>query len=330
MLYVNGTTTRKHTYTWGADYGTGGVGALIACRKHSNGKDHVYFYDGHGNVTQIMNQSGNIVAHYEYDAFGNLTKNVDQDGSGFNNENPFRFSTKFFNDETGHYYYGYRYYDPRDGRWLNRDPIGEHGGANLYAFVGNDGVNWLDYLGLKKPKTIKVEKCQAYLYIGHGSKSNPIDWDLNGMCAIGGAVSCFPEFNQPVDPPAFAKARADSSLGFPSDPVWPRTPRHPNLLHGGPLGSKAASWNTKNYALMNGLSITDPAAEHGIRQAILNALSRSAEREIQDSLCERCCDEVEIIIEIDDDKLWKADIAAAVSVFGYKPGKTYTKTLSCP
>ena len=165
VTYVNGTTTRKHTYTWGADYGTGGVGALIACRKHSNSKDHVYFYDGHGNVTQIMNQSGTIVAHYEYDAFGNLTKNVDQDGSGFNNENPFRFSTKFFNDETGHYYYGYRYYDPRDGRWLNRDPIGERGSQNLYAFVGNDGVNWIDYLGLE------TRDCLINLLIGHSN-----DW----------------------------------------------------------------------------------------------------------------------------------------------------------
>ena len=147
VVSYTGGSTRKHTYTWGTDNGTGGIGALIACRKISNGKDHVYFYDGHGNVTQVMNQSGTIVAHYEYDAFGNLTKNVNQDGSGFNNENPFRFSTKFFNDETDHYYYGYRHYDPRDGRWLNRDPLGEKGGLNLYAFVGNNGVNWWDYLG---------------------------------------------------------------------------------------------------------------------------------------------------------------------------------------
>ena len=144
VVSYTGGSTRKHTYTWGTDNGTGGIGALIACRKISNGKDHVYFYDGHGNVTQVMNQSGTIVAHYEYDAFGNLTKNVNQDGSGFNNENPFRFSTKFFNDETDHYYYGYRHYDPRDGRWLNRDPLGERGGASLYAFVFNSAVNNVD------------------------------------------------------------------------------------------------------------------------------------------------------------------------------------------
>lgn len=46
------------------------------------------------------------------------------------------------------HYYGYRYYDPVTGRWASRDPIGERGGLNLYGFVGNDGVNWWDYLGL--------------------------------------------------------------------------------------------------------------------------------------------------------------------------------------
>jgi uncharacterized protein RhaS with RHS repeats len=45
--------------------------------------------------------------------------------------------------------YGFRYYDPETGRWPNRDPIGEQGGYNLYGFVGNDGHNYFDTLGLK-------------------------------------------------------------------------------------------------------------------------------------------------------------------------------------
>ncbi len=45
-------------------------------------------------------------------------------------------------------YYGYRYYHPQTGRWINRDPIEEEGGLNLYGFVGNDGVNKIDYLGM--------------------------------------------------------------------------------------------------------------------------------------------------------------------------------------
>ena len=44
-------------------------------------------------------------------------------------------------------YYGYRYYDPKNGRWPSRDPIGEEGGMNLYGFVGNDPVKRWDLLG---------------------------------------------------------------------------------------------------------------------------------------------------------------------------------------
>ncbi len=61
--------------------------------------------------------------------------------------NPFRFSTKYQDDETDLLYYGYRYYNA--SRWLSRDPVGERGGDNLYAFSGNDLLNFVDYLGLK-------------------------------------------------------------------------------------------------------------------------------------------------------------------------------------
>jgi hypothetical protein len=44
--------------------------------------------------------------------------------------------------------YQYRHYDPKTGRWPSRDPIDEEGGINLYGFVGNDGVNKWDLLGL--------------------------------------------------------------------------------------------------------------------------------------------------------------------------------------
>jgi uncharacterized protein RhaS with RHS repeats len=45
-------------------------------------------------------------------------------------------------------YYTYRWYDPLTGRWTSRDPIEERGGINLYGFARNDGVNWVDVLGL--------------------------------------------------------------------------------------------------------------------------------------------------------------------------------------
>ena len=47
--------------------------------------------------------------------------------------------------------YNYRYYNPKDGRWINRDPITEQGGWNLYAFVGNTPSLKTDILGRQFP-----------------------------------------------------------------------------------------------------------------------------------------------------------------------------------
>ena len=57
-----------------------------------------------------------------------------------------RFSINYFDTETCLYYYGYRFYRPDHGRWLNRDPIEEDGGCNLYTFCENN-MSFVDYLG---------------------------------------------------------------------------------------------------------------------------------------------------------------------------------------
>ena len=62
--------------------------------------------------------------------------------------NPFRFSLEYFDEETELVYYNFRYYSPDLGRWLNRDPLGESGGFNLYAIAANNIINLIDYLGL--------------------------------------------------------------------------------------------------------------------------------------------------------------------------------------
>ena len=57
------------------------------------------------------------------------------------------FAANYTDSETGLIYYGKRYYNPSQGRFINRDPIGETGGNNLYGFCGNDGVDRSDFLG---------------------------------------------------------------------------------------------------------------------------------------------------------------------------------------
>ena len=128
--------------------GAGGVGGLLMVTEHSaQSTAHFYpTYDGNGNVSEYLDSTGASVAHYEYDAFGNEIVAATSGSLAQNFSH--RFSTKYYDEESGLYYYGYRYYDPVTGRWLNRDPIEEQGGYNLYAFVGNDGLNYWDYLGL--------------------------------------------------------------------------------------------------------------------------------------------------------------------------------------
>lgn len=135
------------TYNWGMDLsgsmqGAGGVGGLIAVTDSSG----TYFptYDGNGNVSEYLDTNGAVVAHYEYDPFGKTTVSTGTKANDFAH----RFSTKPIDTTTGLYYYGYRWYDPMTGRWPSRDPIDEQGGLNLYGFVGNDGVNRLDILGM--------------------------------------------------------------------------------------------------------------------------------------------------------------------------------------
>ena len=66
--------------------------------------------------------------------------------------NPYRFSTKYFDDETELYYYGYRYYLPELGSWFNKDPVGRKGGINLYGYVRNNSISTYDLLGLAEPE----------------------------------------------------------------------------------------------------------------------------------------------------------------------------------
>src|SRR5262245_53406672 len=89
--------------------------------------------------------TGELAAEYAYGPFGELIRAT----GPLAKENPFRFSTKYQDDETDWVYFGYRYYSPSLGRWSNGDPIGELGGINLHAFVRNAPVIYFDCNGLE-------------------------------------------------------------------------------------------------------------------------------------------------------------------------------------
>ena len=154
-------------YTWGLDIsgtmgGAGGVGGLLGVDIRRNifsvgdpELPHSFYpsYDGNGNIIAYHHYTGSKVAHLAYSPFGEiLEKEITNDETNNVFAIPYTltrgFSTKRYNENTRLVAYEYRFYDPELGRWLNRDPIAEDGGLNLYGMVGNDPVNNVDVLGL--------------------------------------------------------------------------------------------------------------------------------------------------------------------------------------
>ncbi len=131
----DGTGALVATYTRGADMG-GGIGGLLS--RSFSGSVSFMHYDGRGNVVQLSDAAGAVSGRYTYDAFGNTLSST----GGAAGLNPFRFSTK--EHIAGLVYYGYRFYSPSLGKWINRDPLKEQGGTNLYRFVGNNPSNFID------------------------------------------------------------------------------------------------------------------------------------------------------------------------------------------
>lgn len=146
-IELNDANLVQKDYSWGADLKggiatAGGVGGLLISKQ--GGESYYPSYDGNGNVVSLMSASTLIaVARYQYGPLGELVAALE---NGL--VNPFRFSTKYFDQESGHSYFGYRYFHSQLGRWLNRDPIEERGGKNLYAIVNNGTINSFDPLGL--------------------------------------------------------------------------------------------------------------------------------------------------------------------------------------
>jgi RHS repeat-associated protein len=135
------------TYTRGRDLGggiqtAGGIGGLLA-RTDTNGSAF-YHADGLGNVTALINSSNYVVARYLYNPFGQMTAKW----GPYADVNEMQFSSMPHHNQSGFSMYLYRAYDPNLQRWLNRDPIGEDGGINLYGFVGNNPIHYYDPLGL--------------------------------------------------------------------------------------------------------------------------------------------------------------------------------------
>ncbi len=97
-------------YIWGPDR------VLVKTDVLAN-EQYYYLYNGHGDVVQIVDVSGNVVNSYDYDVWGNFLKKEETI------ENHFTYFGQTYDEATGLYYLRARYYDPTIGRFISEDPI---------------------------------------------------------------------------------------------------------------------------------------------------------------------------------------------------------------
>jgi len=167
------TPTLLRAFVWGSDLsgslqGAGGIGGLLELTFHGTQTTNCFVaFDGNGNMATLVNAAdGTLGAQYEYGPFGEVLRAT----GPLAKVNPFRFSTKYQDDETDMVYYcPGRYYIPSTGRWASRDPIAELGfqsvlrrksaimrrlqgnrlgEGDLYTFVKNDPIGKIDPDGL--------------------------------------------------------------------------------------------------------------------------------------------------------------------------------------
>ena len=119
-------------------------------------------YDRLGSVAGLLNYTtGTLDERYEYDVFGKATVHTSagNDGEWMTDDdvtsstssvgNPYMFTGRRYDSEIEKYYYRARYYDADTGRFLSPDPIGYYDSMNLYQYVTNNPLNWIDPWGLK-------------------------------------------------------------------------------------------------------------------------------------------------------------------------------------
>jgi len=132
-----------------------GSGGELLSQRSSEGR-HYYLTNSLGSVVGLTDQDGTVANRYRYDPFGNTMNQ----GTEETVSNPFRFGGEFYDSQIKLYKQGLRFYDPRLGRWTQRDPLDqltEPRQSNRYGFVGQDPVNLVDPSGAHMGEV--VDRC---------------------------------------------------------------------------------------------------------------------------------------------------------------------------
>ena len=122
-------------------------------------KMQFYYHPDHlGSSSYITNLDGEVVQHIEYVPFGEVF--IEERNNIWNT--PYLFNAKEFDEETGLYYYGARYYDPRISLWISTDPKQESYFAfSSYVYCGNNPLIYIDPNGKEWEDPAQAEKLKA-------------------------------------------------------------------------------------------------------------------------------------------------------------------------
>jgi RHS repeat-associated protein len=145
--------------------------------------------DGLGSVIALSDAAGEAAVLYEYSIYGQVAS------SDPNHPNPFLFTGREFDKETGLYYYRARYYNATIGRFLQTDPIGYGDGMNMYRYCGNSPLHFVDTMGLS-PDPISIAVFDGGEDIGtkFAQAANDMDeyFDMN-ECSMGMTITAWIE-----------------------------------------------------------------------------------------------------------------------------------------
>ncbi|TMO01731.1 RHS repeat-associated core domain-containing protein, partial [Pseudoalteromonas sp. S558] len=157
-------------------------------------KGEVYYYhlDQLNTPRFVTNSKAEVVWENQADVYGYEELKAESD---FNKESsftqPIRFQGQYLDEESGLHYNRYRYYSPKQQRFINQDPIGLVGGINHYQYAPNP-VNWVDPFGLLCKEGEKRLKKMLNTLVGNGFDQETVD----AIFKI--AIACTPIDNQDI------------------------------------------------------------------------------------------------------------------------------------
>jgi RHS repeat-associated protein len=123
-----------------------GLGIDEPLALEENKQINYYRADGLGSIMALTDKRGRVIQTYEYDSFGGMRLHWNPI------KQPYTYTAREWDEEIELYYYRARYYDPKAGRFISKDPIGFAGGdVNLYRYAQNNPIISADPLGLEPP-----------------------------------------------------------------------------------------------------------------------------------------------------------------------------------